>query len=194
MATETQFRPTEIQYDLTYHELARRLLLHQTITQIAKDMNLATDLVLRLQQKEDFKRVYAHLRDSMYSDLDRDMKGEANSIREQIAVQAGKSMEVLTDLLASCASQTLRVNIAQDMLDRAGYSKQPQTPQQVSILINPIDASALVTALNKETEGQLRLESQQKLAEDLAKLPTDLEEHPLVQSQRATPGSEKKSS
>jgi len=147
-----------IVHTLTYHEMARRLLRHQTSEEIASAMSMPLDTVKRIMQKPAFKKVCLDLQEKRFEDVDRELKAEARNLHQELKQQAVKAYDLLKDMMTSAAHEGLRVNIAQDLMDRAGYRRTPEERPTVVMNINPIDADVLATALAKEQKGRKALE------------------------------------
>jgi len=167
-------RKSRVEYHLVFHEMARRLMLKQEPEEISQAMGIRLSTVKNTLRKPEFKRVVKELQEKVYRQTDRELMDEARDIRAELQGLAGESLDRLTALLRSAASEAIQKDVAQDLLDRAGYGKHVPEDAKVNIVINPIDADVIATALRKEREGQQKLRG-----EDLAKPPSDLE-HPLL--------------
>lgn len=166
---------TKVELELIYHEMARRLLLKQSLPEVAQGMKLPLPRVQELTRREDFKEVLEALRDDTYSDTDKHLKETARNLREEIRRAAEDSFDTLQELLYAAKGEGTKVKIAQDMLDRAGYGAEEDRPQ-VHIAINTTDARVLTETIRAEQEAQQRLKGVERLitrASDFAH-PTDL--------------------
>lgn len=168
---------SRIMHELTFHEMARRLLLKQSAEQISQAMGIKLDIVKRTLRKKEFKKVAMDLQEATYRGLDQELKDDARDLRSEIQEAAFDSFDRLKELLHYGAGEAVVTNIAHDFLDRAGYGKQKSDAPAVNIIVNPIDADILATALDTERKGRERLEKKGDL--NLAKLPEDLN-HPLT--------------
>ena len=168
---------SKVVLDLTYNEVARRLLMHQTPEAIAQKMALKLSTLTQMMRRGDFRVVLEKVREKTYEGVDENLKSDARDIRQEIEDQQGPSMDRLTALLEHAASEGVQKDIAQDFLDRGGHGRAPEKSPQIQITINPIEADVIAEALHKEKQGRARLE---KLEIRLAKPPKEIE-HPALQ-------------
>jgi len=133
--------------NLTHHEVARRLQLGQEPQEIAEAMCMRVELVEALIRRPAFKALLAELTDKQYEGLDESIKEKTRDIQAEIDEQCGESMDRLTALLKSAASESVQMHIAQDFLDRGGYSKGAQEPTTV-IQGQPFTFTSGVECLN----------------------------------------------
>jgi len=169
-------RPSNVVLDLTYNEIARRLLLHQQPEEIAQAMNLNLSTLKQALRRPDFRKVLQELKDKTYEGVDKAIESDVRNIRQEIVDMAGPSLNRLKTLLEHAASEGIQKDVAQDFLDRAGYSKAPETKPAIQVIISPIEADVIATALQKEKEGRQRLEN---LELQLAKKAKEVE-HPAL--------------
>ena len=167
---------------LTYHEIARRLLMHQKPEQIAQGMALPVGTVKQTLRRPDFLVVMEKVRTETYEGLDTELKNDAKNVRQKILDVQDASFERLKTLMDHAASEGIQKDIAQDFLDRGGNVGAHEKTPQVTININPIEADVIATALHKENEGRKRLE---KLEIKLAKPPEEID-HPALQLKEAS--------
>lgn len=170
---------TRVVLSIVYHEMARRILLRQTPEEIAQAMGIPLSTVRQILAREDLKTVVAELRDRQWEHFDREQAAEARDLRAEISKASEESFDRLLSVLRSSGEEKHVINVAQDMLDRAGYGKRAEAASTTNVYINPIDASVIVDTLKKEAEGA----SRNTPPEELAKHPKDLDEHPLLQRQ-----------
>lgn len=165
---------TKVVLDLTYNEVARRLLMHQKPEQIAQKMALKLGTLTQMMRRPDFLVVMEKVREKTYKDVDKQLGEDAKGVRQKIIDIQDDSFERLKLLMEHAASEGVQKDIAQDFLDRGGHTKAPEKAPQVQITINPIEADVIADALHKEKQGRERLE---QLTITLAK-PTKEVEHP----------------
>jgi len=163
--------------DLTYNEVARRLLMHQTPAEISQKMALKLGTLTQMMRRPDFLVVMEKVRGKTYEGVDKQLEDDAKSVRQKIIDIQDDSFDRLEHLLKNAASEGIQMHIAQDFLDRGGHSKAPERSPQIQININPIEADVIADALHKEKQGRERLE---KLTITLAKPPKEIE-HPALQ-------------
>jgi len=144
---------------LTYNEIARRLLLKQEPSEIAQAMLIHEDQVKRAMLRPDFKEILQRLQDKMYSGVDRTLASDARNLREELQGAAFASFDRLVELQRTAASESVIVNISQDLLDRAGYGKTTKLVEEHTIRIDPLDAEVLTAALAREKEGRALMAS-----------------------------------
>jgi len=162
---------------LTYNEVARRLLMHQTPAEISQKMSLRLGTLTQMMRRPDFLVVMEKVRGKTYEGVDKQLKEDAKGVRQKIIDIQDDSFERLKLLMEHAASEGIQKDIAQDFLDRGGHTKAPEKAPQIQININPIEADVIADALHKEKEGRARLE---KLTITLAK-PAKEVEHPALQ-------------
>jgi len=170
---------TKVVLELTDHEVARRLLMHQTPVEIAQATGLKPDTVKNRMRHPDFQAVLANVRDKAYEGLDQLVKDEKRNIKADIDDIAGASFDRLKHLLTAAKSETVQMNVAHDFLDRAGHGKQQERTPMVNINIGHIEADVITTALKREQEGRERLEHTKVV--ELA-VPAKQLEHPVVKN------------
>lgn len=167
---------SKVVLDLTYNEVARRLLMHQTPEQISQKMALKLSTLTQMMRRPDFLKVVEKVREKTYGSLDKQLEEDAKSVRQKIVDVQADSFDRLEHLMEHAASEGIQMHIAQDFLDRGGHTKAPEKAPQIQININPIEADVIADALHKEKEGRERLE---KLTITLAK-PSREVEHPAL--------------
>lgn len=163
---------TKVEFELVYHELARRLLLGQSVPEAAQAMRLSVERVQQLTHNKRLRAVLAELRDSQYRETDRAMREEGRNLREEIRDAAEDSFDALRVLLTTASQEGVKVKIAQDFLDRAGYN-EPEAEAAVIVNINTTDAQVLAEALRVEKAGLKRLKKTDELVAPATKF-----EHP----------------
>ena len=164
---------TKVEFELVYHELARRLLLGQSVPEAAQAMRLSVERVQKLTHNTRLRAVLAELRDSQYRDTDRAMKDAGRNLRKEIQDAAETSFDVLQDLLvAAKATETGKIKIAQDFLNRAGLV-EAETKAAIVVNINTTDAAVLAEALRVEKAGEKLLGTNKELVAPATKF-----EHP----------------
>lgn len=169
--------PAKVVLSLTYNEVARRLIMHQTPEEIAQAMALQVGTLKAMMRRPDFIETLEKVRGKAYEGVDKTIESDARNIRQDIIDAAAPSFDRLKMLLDHAASEGVQMHVAQDFLDRAGHGKAPEKEPQIQITINPIEADVIATALEKEKAGRQRLE---KLEIRLAKPPSEIE-HPALQ-------------
>jgi len=175
---------SKVVLDLTYNEVARRLIMHQTPEAIAQGMALPVGTVKHMLRRPDFLVVMEKVRSKTYEGLDTELKEDAKSVRQKILDVQDDSFDRLKTLMEHAASEGIQKDIAQDFLDRGGNVGAHEKTPQVTININPIEADVIATALHKENEGRKRLE---KLEIKLAKPPEEID-HPALQLKEKNDG------
>ncbi len=104
-----------------------------------------------------FQNILQELRDEAYQPLDHDIRKRVRNLREEIAEAAVESFDRLINLLRSTNNEALIRDIAQDFLDRAGYSKTSKVEVEETFKISPEDMEQIRSALIKEKEASERL-------------------------------------
>jgi len=160
--------------DVTYHEVARRILLGQEPNEIAEQMRIPHDRVEQILKRPKFKTLLEELRSNQYEEFDEALKAKTRDIQGEIEEECAASLDRLRTLAKEAASETVRMHIDQDFLDRGGFGKKSQEPTTL-VQINQTDAIVIATALKKDKAGQERLKGE----EELAKTPDKLN-HPLL--------------
>jgi len=148
---------TRVQFQLMYNEIARRLLLKQEPSAIALSMGVHEDLVKRILRKPEFHKLIDTLQGNVLQPIDTHLKSEARNLRDEIDQAAFKSFDRLQGLLDTASSEAVVKDIAQDLLDRAGYVKTQKVEQTDFLKVDPLTASILISALDKEAEGRKTL-------------------------------------
>lgn len=110
--TSKYYNPRVIQD--RHREIARRLVAGQTHTQIGQDMGLAHCTISNI--------VNSPLIRAMINELHDERDKEATNISKRIRLLAQEAMtQYETILVDEATSKNLKVKIASDVLDRAGY-------------------------------------------------------------------------
>jgi len=149
---------TRVEFELLYHEVARRLLLKQNVEEIALASGLHKDTVINLMRRPRFRTILDELREKAYRPLDKQIEANKRNIKQEIQDVAGESLDRLKHLLVAASSETLSADIAKDFLDRAGFGKQLVAKDEITIKVDELTASILATALQRERQGRERLE------------------------------------
>jgi transposase len=142
--------------ELTHHEIARRLLLRQSDEEIAQAMGVKVTTVKRLQSKPEFREILEQVRGQAYSGLDKRIEEERTDLASRIRQDAAESYDRLLALLHNSQSEAIVRDVAQDLLDRAGYGPKREEAKTV-INIGPLETSVLVDALRREREAHEKL-------------------------------------
>jgi len=174
---------SKVVLSLTYNEVARRLIMHQTPEQIAQATAINLSTLKQMLRRPDFLEVLEKVRGKAYEGVDKLIEEDAKSVRQKIVDIQEDSFERLKTLMEHAASEGIQKDIAQDFLDRGGHGRAPEKAPQVNIIINPIEADVIATALHKEKEGRERLE---KLEIKLARPPKELKHPALEPSDEST--------
>jgi len=180
----------KVQLTLIYHEIVRRMQLRQTPEQIAQAMGIPLGTLRQTLARPDFKKVAAQRVEQTYEGFDQVEKDKVRNLHDEIDNAAEKSMDRLKVLLDS-SSESIRMKVSHDFLDRAGYGKKEPDAPQLIVQVNPIDAEAIATAMALEREGVKRLKG--KDPHLLAQPASDVKRHPFVKeidgkSEDASPG------
>lgn len=141
-----------VRLELTYHEIARRLLLKQQDEEICQAMGLKATSLKNLTKRPDFRAIIDELRQRSYENVDGSIKAQATDLTTRIKQDATESYDRLLALLRSSASESIVRDVAQDLLDRAGYGRA-EKEVKATIQIGPLETSVLVDALRREREA-----------------------------------------
>jgi aminopeptidase-like protein len=146
--------PAHVVLELVYNEMARRLMMKQTPTDIALAMGLKVASVERTLRHPNFKAALEKLQATIYAPTDKQLADGQRNIREEILTASYRSFDRLKQLLENAVKEETIMHVAQDMLDRAGFTKKIQSTEEHIIKINPLDADILAAALDRERKGQ----------------------------------------
>lgn len=148
--------PTKLLLEVTYQEVARRLLLKQPEEAIAQGMGISIPALKGILSRQDFKQIFHDLQSKMYSTVDAHLLSQGRNIRDEIEQAAGASFDRLMALLKESSSESIAKDVAQDLLDRAGYGRKAED-SRTTINIGTLEAAVLVEALHKDEDGKRRL-------------------------------------
>lgn len=169
-----------VMLEVIYHEMARRVLLHQDAAEIAQAMRINPNTVAQMLRRDDFKRILEEVRDKTFEGVDKQLESDARNIQQEIREEAApKAYDKLMHLLNHAKAEGIQMRVSQDFLDRAGISSRPPEAPGIQIFIGPTEADVIATALKKEEAGRTRLEA---IRIELAKPVKELD-HPNNQSQ-----------
>jgi len=163
---------TKVVFSLMYNEIARRLLLKQELSEISQAMCVKEETLSRILRKPEFKETLELLQERVYRGLDQSLVSDARNLREEMQKAAFTSFDRLCSLQKTAASESIVVNISQDLLDRAGYGKTTKIVEERIVKIDSLDAEVLAAALAREKEGRANLN--QKGVDDLLKSGKDV--------------------
>jgi hypothetical protein len=90
----------------------------------------------------------------MFRGVDRTLEDKGRDLNAEIQRAAFKSFDRLEKLLEAASSEQVVMHIAQDMLDRAGYSKKLQVQTETNIHIDPLDAQILLETLTADAKAR----------------------------------------
>ena len=153
-------RTNNLVLELTYHEVARRLLLKQQPREIAEAMHMRIEALNTMLKRREFRCVFDALSARAHEPLDQAIDQRSRNIRREIEDHAAFAFDKLKDLLSGAHSEVVQKDIAQDFLDRAGFAAAAPTQPQIQVVINPLEAEVIASALDRERQGRERLEQQ----------------------------------
>lgn len=145
----------KLMLEVTYQEVARRLLLKQSEDDISQQMGISMTALHGIMNRKDFQFLFHDLQTKLYKPIDERLSQETRNLRDEIEKAAFDSFDKLLLLLKNSSSEAIAKDVAQDMLDRAGYGKQAEAKTVINI--GALEASVLVEALKKEEQGAKRL-------------------------------------
>jgi len=168
---------TRAELSITYHEIARRLLLKQDTALIAQSMCLPEESIKRIMRRPSFTDYLKQLEDKAYGQVDQRVADRARNMKEELEAASWEAFDKLKALLSYASAEALQVNIAQDLMDRAGHGRTQKVSSEVAFNVDSITADVLLTSLRKEEAARKALE--ERGAPALVKAPIDLD-HPVV--------------
>jgi len=148
--------PNKLLLEVTYQEVARRLLLKQSEDDICQQTGISLPALHGIMNRKDFQFLFRDLQTKLYKPIDDHLAEGTRNLRDEIEKASFDSFDRLMLLLKNSSSEAIAKDVAQDMLDRAGYGKKVDDNKTV-INIGTLEASVLVEALKKEDEGAKRL-------------------------------------
>ena len=163
---------SKVVFNLVYNEVARRLLLKQETSEISQAMCVPETALATLIRKPAFQAVLQELQTKMYKGVDSTLASDARNLRDELQQAAFTSFDRLVALQKSAASESVVVNISQDLLDRAGYGKTSKIVEERIVRIDTLEAEILTSALAREKEGRELLNA--KGVDDLLKSGKDV--------------------
>lgn len=149
--------PAKLLLEVTYQEVARRLLLKQSEEDIGQAMGISQAALRGILARNDFKDIFRTLQQKMYDPIDAQLVQQGRNLKDEIEQACFDSFDRLMLLLKNSSSEAIAKDVAQDMLDRGGFGKKHEETRTV-INIGALEASVLVEALRKEDEGRKRLD------------------------------------
>lgn len=143
-----------VRLELIYHEIARMVLLHRSDEEIAQRTGLKPKGIKSILQKPDFRQILDALRTNSFVSTDKTIENQNEDLATRIRADATESYDRLLSLLRGSQSESIQRDVAQDLLDRAGYAKQDKSQAPV-IVFGPMEAGALIEALKREEAAHL---------------------------------------
>lgn len=136
-----------------YHDIARRLILQQTVAEIAADYGLTDRQIRRLLKKPEMLRIYRQVHDEMMSNLDALIKDEKVAPLLRARAQAVRMQTVLQEIVdcvqervhdgrAKATEMKVAADVAFGLIDRAKIDISTQGPggggntTQVNVALN----------------------------------------------------------
>lgn len=181
---------TRAQLSITYHEIARRLLLKQETSLIAQAMCIPEETIKTVMRRPSFTAYLSELETRLFQTTDQGIADKSRNLREELEAAAYKSFDKLKDLLEMASTESLQANIAQDLMDRAGYGRTQKVETEQVIHIDPITADVLLSSIRKEKEARATLGGKEP---ELVKSPAELD-HPVTAQARLLAEQEKRES
>jgi hypothetical protein len=165
MSTSERETPSRLKltFQVTYHEIARRILLKQSEADICQQMGLSLPTLQGITRRKEFLDVFEPLRAKAFEAVDAQIEHQGRDLRDEIKLACEESFDRLMMLLRISNNDAIMKDIAQDMLDRGGYGAKVEA-QAPTIVVNALDASVLMDALNKAREGKALLANKDVLA------------------------------
>jgi len=142
----------KLMLEVTYQEVARRLLMKQTEDDISQQMGISLRALQGIMTRAEFKSIFHTLQAKIYKPVDDQLVQQTRNLKDEIDKACYDSFDRLMILLKNSSSEAIAKDVAQDMLDRGGYGKKVEDNRTV-INIGALEASVLVEALKKEELG-----------------------------------------
>jgi len=151
----------QVTLTVIYHELARRVLMHQTPEEMAQGTRIPLETLKVMLRRDDFKRILEEVRDKTFEGVDKQLESTARNIQQEIREKAApKAYDKLMHLLDNAVAEGIQMRVSQDLLDRAGIAaRQPAEGAKIQVIVGPVEADVIMTSLKKEEEGRKRLEA-----------------------------------
>jgi hypothetical protein len=177
----------KVVFNVIYHEIARRLLMKQEVSEIAQATLIPEDRLMALMRRPAFKELLEKLTAKKYEGIDQTINSDARNLREELNEAAFASFDRLVQLQRCAASESLVANISQDILDRAGFGKQTKVEETRIFKIDSLDAEILAGALEKERVGREHMQT--KNVDELLKSGKDVPigQHSANEPDKPTP-------
>lgn len=121
--------PSVEQYSLSYirprhKEIARRLVLGQTQTEICRDLNMSTSRMSIICNSPLFK--------ILVSKLEEERNQDTVDVGKQLREIAPNALEIVERTMYNGATESLKLKAAESILDRAGFSTINKAQIEVS--------------------------------------------------------------
>lgn len=120
-----------------HREAIRRLLEGQTVTQAAKDLGLARRYLSDLKNNDPLFK----------AELEKGLVNKDEDVLKRIQLTSYEALDVVREIMRFSKSDNIRLQAAQTILDRAGYSK---LEKRVSVVA---DAETIIRELNRRKAG-----------------------------------------
>jgi len=144
--------PGRLILEVTYQEVARRLLMKQSEDAICQGTGLSLSALHGIMSRGEFKQLFHTLQTKMYKPIDEHLDQHTRNLKNEIEEACFDSFDRLMKLLKLSNSEAIIKDVAQDMLDRGGYGRKVEDNRPV-INIGVLEAAVLVEALQKEDAG-----------------------------------------
>lgn len=141
-----------VRQGLEVKEVARRIMLGQSTSQISSEMDVSESHIRELCKTQVMADEIAELDVNMFSELDEKLRERNMTLFSSIQDVQHESFTKLVSLMRFSKDERLQTNIAMDILDRGGNAAQKVAIQRNEISLDPITAKLLVQAFS-ESKG-----------------------------------------
>ncbi len=135
--------------NLEVQEVARRIMLGQSTTQISREMDVSEEHVRKLCRTQEMADVIGSLEDNMFKELDAKLQDKNVQLFTRLQARQSEAFEKLCSLMRFSKDDRLQANIAMDMLDRGGHSAPKTQIHKAEISLDPITAKVLAKAFQE---------------------------------------------
>jgi len=137
---------------LRYGEIARRMMLGQSAEEISTEMGLTKQWIYKVTQHPAFRARLQQLEKDAWAKFDEAMQRDSRDLHSRIEDAAEEAFEELLDIMRGSEDGRLRGNMAQDIMDRAGYGAVKKVALRGMITLDPSQME-LISGVLKELEG-----------------------------------------
>ena len=130
-----------------HREAIRRLLEGQTVTQAAKDLGLSRRYLSDLKSNDPLFK----------AELEKGLVNKDEDVLKRIQLSSYEALDIVREIMRTSKSDAIRLQAAQTILDRAGYSK---LEKRVSVVA---DAETIIRELNRRKAGMNKEQLQQSI-------------------------------